>query len=105
MLGIVAGNPERLHGGRDVAVVDLGRAHLLRTLPGSVLSDVPAVRTFEDLHLAQNAERIDTATGTAASGAQLDIAGALIGDFLNRRIDRDDLRNQAAREFGAEPAA
>jgi hypothetical protein len=68
-----------------------------------LLDSVPAFGTLEYLHLPWHAERVDAATRAAASGACLHFPGAGVGDLIHWAVDRNDLRDQAARKLCAVP--
>src|SRR5688572_10472276 len=72
VLGVVAGDAERLDGRGDVAVVDLRRPDFFRAPSGALLRDVPTVSALVDLYIAtlgleiEHAQRVDAAAGAAA---------------------------------------
>ena len=105
VLGIRTGNTERLNRGGDVAVVDLGRTHLLRARSRFLLIGAPTRPALEHVHLPENAQRIDAASGALSRRPRFHLAGARVPDFVDRGIDTHDLRHERTRELRAQPAA
>ena len=106
MFRIMAGHAQRLDRRRHVAVVDFRRTNLLRALAGAVFVRVPAGRSFIHVDLAQNAQGVDPASRAAACRSRLNFPRPFVSDdLLHGRIDRHDLGNESAGEFGSDPTA
>src|SRR5207302_11020779 len=100
-----AGDAARLRRGRDVAMIDLGGTDRLGSPAGTLLHSVPAFGAFEYFHLSQYSQGIDAATRAAARSAYFYLAGAGVGDLIDRAVDRDDLGDPATRRLRAKTSS